>query len=65
MDEETEGWIKLLKARIEALEQEDAEEAAEEKHGESMRLNWIVVTLFVLELVIGLGELWWMAAHHA
>ncbi|KVU10655.1 hypothetical protein WK62_05165 [Burkholderia ubonensis] len=63
MDEETEGWIKLLSARIDALEQVDAEEEADDKHADSMRLNWIVVGLFAVELVIGGWQLWWAIRH--
>ena len=43
--------------RIEALE-------ADDKHAEGMRINWIVVALFALELVIGGFQVWW-GVHHA
>lgn len=64
MDDETKGWIELLSARIDALEQDGAEEEADEKHAEGMRLNWIVVALFVAELIIGGFQLYW-GLHHA
>lgn len=50
--------------RLEALESSDADQTADEKHAEGMRLNWIVVVLFALELAIGGFQLWW-GFHHA
>jgi len=49
--------------RIEALEAAQHEQNADEKHAEGMRLNWIVVALFVAELVIGGFQLWWGLRH--
>lgn len=49
--------------RLDALEAAQASEAADEKHAEGMRLNWIVVALFALELVIGGWQLWWALRH--
>ena len=64
MDEIVEGRLQLLEDmiehyidRLEALE-------ADEKHAEGMRLNWIVVALFAVELLIGGWQLWW-TLHHA
>jgi hypothetical protein len=48
--------ISAIEAAIHAME-------ADEKHAEGMRLNWIVVALFVAELVIGAVELWVMVRH--
>lgn len=70
MDEITEGRFALHEERldhygqrIEVLEGLLADESADEKHAEGMRLNWIVVALFVAELVIGGFQLWWGLRH--
>jgi uncharacterized Rmd1/YagE family protein len=60
MDEETEGRLALLDdrldhylERLESLEQEKAEQ-------HSRIINWAMLGLFVLEVVIGIAELWMM-----
>jgi uncharacterized Rmd1/YagE family protein len=52
-----------LDARLTTLETARSNEAADEKHAEGMRLNWIVVALFALELLIGGWQLWWVMRH--
>ena len=71
MDDLTEGRFQLLDdrldhygERLDKLEAVHAEQEAEDKHAEGMRLNWIVVALFALELVIGGWQLYW-GMHHA
>ncbi|MEM5294255.1 hypothetical protein VSR82_07915 [Burkholderia sp. JPY481] len=71
MDEITEGRLELLESRLDfhdqrldALESAEADESAEEKHAEGMRLNWLVVALFVLEVLTGAFQVWW-GMHHA
>lgn len=49
--------------RLTALESARSSEAADEKHAEGMRLNWIVVALFAIELVVGALQLWWGMRH--
>lgn len=49
--------------RLDALEAARSSDAADEKHAQGMRLNWIVVALFALELVIGGWQLWWVMRH--
>ena len=63
MDEITEGRFQLLEDMLEHYAERLEYLEAEDKHAEGMRLNWIVVALFVLELVVGVGELWWMVRH--
>ena len=49
--------------RLELLEQARSSEDADEKHAEGMRLNWIVVALFAVELALGAWQVWWVMHH--
>lgn len=51
MDEETKGWIDLLEARIEVLEEARAADDAEEKHDDNMRVSVVIGLLCFLELI--------------
>lgn len=64
MDEETKGWIDLLEARIEALEQVNAAEDAEEKHDANMRVSVVIGALCFLELMTALWAIY-ETVHHA
>jgi uncharacterized Rmd1/YagE family protein len=70
MDEIAEGRFALLESRLDfhdqrldALEGSQADDSAAEQHAEGMRINWIVVALFAVELVIGGVQLWWGLRH--
>jgi hypothetical protein len=70
MDEITEGRFALVDdrldhygARLDLLEQARSSEEADEKHAEGMRLNWIVVALFAIELVLGAWQVLWVMRH--
>lgn len=70
MDEISEGRFALVDdrldhygERIDQLEAAQSARDAEEKHAEGMRLNWIVVALFVGELVLGAWQVWWVMRH--
>lgn len=68
MDDETiEGRFELhderldhYGERIDKLEAAQADKDADEKHAEGMRINWIVVALFAVELVLGAWQVWWV-----
>lgn len=68
MDDETKSEIDFLERRLAWLEDivaaDKAAEIAEEKHDEGMRLNWIVVALFAVELALGAWQVW-RVMHHA
>lgn len=70
MDEITEGRFQLLDdrldhygERIDKLETAQASHDADEKHEAGMRLNWIVVWLFAVELALGAWQVWWVMRH--
>lgn len=42
--------------RLDKLENED-------KHADAMRLNWIVIALFAIELILGAWQIWWGMRH--
>lgn len=64
MDDLTEARFSLVDDRIEHLRERIEALEGEDRHAEGMRLNWIVVVLFVAELLMGGWQLWW-AMHHA
>lgn len=64
MDEETKGWIELLSARIDALEEVREGEDEDDKHDEGKRLEWIVIGLIVLELITAIWGIY-ATYHHA
>lgn len=49
--------------RIKVLEGDDEEREAEKKHAQGMTVNWLVVGLFVGEIVIAGVQLWLMVRH--
>ena len=67
MDEETKNELDFLERRLAWLEDivaaDKAAEMAEEKHDEGMRINWIVVALFAVELLLGAWQVWWVMRH--
>lgn len=70
MDEIVEGRFQLHEERLdhygerlEKLEAAHSDKEADDKHAEGMRLNWIVVALFALELVLGAWQVLWVMRH--
>lgn len=63
MDEITEGRFQLLEDMLEHYAERLEYLEADEKHAEGMRLNWIVVALFVAELALGAWQVWWVMRH--
>ncbi|MEB2554037.1 hypothetical protein [Burkholderia cenocepacia] len=63
-DELIEQRFKLVGDRIDHYGERLDKLEGEDKHAEGMRLNWVVVGLFAIELMIGAWQLWW-GMHHA
>lgn len=49
--------------RMDALEGDDGDRKNDEKHAESMKVNWMMVAMFVGELIIGGATLYLMVRH--
>jgi hypothetical protein len=49
--------------RIKALEGDDDERKGDEKHAESMRVNWAMVGMFAGELALAVATLYLMMRH--
>ena len=63
MDEITEGRFALVDDRLDHYGERLDKLEAEDKHAEGMRLNWIVVALFAVELALGAWQVWWVMRH--
>jgi uncharacterized Rmd1/YagE family protein len=63
MDDITEGRFALVDDRLDHYGERLDKLEAEEKHAEGMRLNWIVVALFAVELALGAWQVWWVMRH--
>lgn len=64
MDEITEGRFALVDDRLDHYGERLDKLEAESHHAEGMRLNWIVVALFAVELALGAWQVYWVM-HHA
>ena len=62
-DELIEQRFEFEDARIVHLAERIDKLEADEKHAEGMRLNWIVVALFAVELALGAWQVWWVMRH--
>ncbi len=64
MDELTEHRFQLHDDRFDFVDQRLDRVEARMNNRASQRMNRVMVTLFVLELVIGVFEVWWMVKQH-
>lgn len=62
-DELIEQRFKLVDDRLDHYGERLDKLEGEDKHAEGMRLNWIVVALFTIELALGAWQVWWVMRH--
>jgi hypothetical protein len=58
-----EGRLDFHDQRLDSAESELGERDDDRKHAQGMRINWVVVGLFGVELVVGALQLWWVMRH--
>lgn len=49
--------------RIDALEDDDDDRRNDDKHAQGMKINWLMIALFVGELLLGGSQLYLMVRH--
>lgn len=63
MDDLTKQHFELVEDRLDHYGERLDKLEGEDKHAEGMRLNWLVVALFAVELALGAWQLWWVMRH--